>query len=56
MERLRTVKEITTSEEKSRTTITKYRAQYRELYQKFESGIKEYGKFAKTIFSKWQIY
>ena len=49
------IKEITTSEEKSRTTITKYRAQYRELYQKFEAGIKEYGKFAKTIKAQFEL-
>ncbi len=49
------IKEITTSEEKSRSTITKYRAKYRELYQKFEVSIKEYGKFAKTIRAQFEV-
>ncbi len=49
------IKEITTSEEKSRTTITKYRAKYRDLYQKFESGRNEYGKFAKTIKAQFEL-
>ena len=49
------IKEITTSEEKSRTTITKYRAKYRDLYQKFEVSRNEYGKFAKTIKTQFEL-
>ena len=40
------IKEITNSESKSRSAITKYRASYRELYEKFLSSKDAYGKFA----------
>ena len=49
------IKEITTSEEKSRATITAYRAKYRELYQKFNESKTEYGKFAKTVNAQFEV-
>lgn len=49
------IKEITTSEERSRTTITHYRAEYRELYHKFEATSNEYGVFDKTVKAQFEV-
>lgn len=46
---LKEIKEITDSEEKNRTIITNLKAQYRELYQKYEQSKNEYGEIAKSI-------
>ena len=49
------IKEITHSEEKNRTIITKYRSHYRELYQKFNDTNKEFGIFAKNIGVQFEV-
>ena len=49
------IKEITTSESKSRSAITKYRAEYRNLYEKFNSTKDAYGKFAGVIQAQFEV-
>lgn len=46
---LNDIKEITMSEERHRATITKLKAKYRELYQKFLNTRHEYGEIAKSV-------
>ncbi len=46
---LEEIKEITTSEERNRAIITKLKAKYRELYQKFVDHKLEYGSVANTV-------
>lgn len=46
---LNEIKEITTSEERNRAIITKLKANYRELYQKFTDSKAEYGDVANSI-------
>lgn len=46
---LNEIKEITNSEEKNRGNITKLKAKYRELYEKFEETENEFGGFAKVV-------
>jgi len=43
------MKIITTSEERNRTIITKFKVMYRELQNKFDRTIKDYGNIAKPI-------
>ncbi len=43
------IKDLTTSEERSRTIITGYKARYRTLYQKFDETRQEYGMFEETV-------
>ncbi len=43
------IKDLTTSEERSRTIITGYKARYRTLYQKFDETRQEYGMFEDTV-------
>lgn len=45
---LNEIKDITNSEERNRANITKLKAKYRELYEKFEETENEYGEFAKV--------
>ena len=49
------IKEITNSESKSRSAITKYRATYRELYEKFQSSKDAYGKFAGVVQAQFEV-
>lgn len=49
------IKEITHSEEKNRTIITKYRAHYRELYQKFMDTKDEYGEFVNNVNIQFEV-
>ena len=49
------IKEITNSEAKSRSTIIKYRAEYRKLYEKFNKAQDEYGKFAPVINAQFEV-
>ena len=49
------IKEITNSESKSRSAITKYRAEYRELYEKFNSTKETYGKFAGVVQAQFEV-
>lgn len=46
---LNEIKEITTSEERNRAIVTKFKATYRELHQKFEETKGEYGDIASSI-------
>lgn len=43
------IKEITNSEEKNRADITKLKAKYRELYNKFTETKSEFGEFADVV-------
>ena len=49
------IKEITNSEEKNRSIITKYRAKYRELYQKFNDTKSEFGIFATNVKAQFEV-
>lgn len=49
------IKEITHSEEKNRSIITKYRAHYRELYQKFTDTKSEYGQFVNNVNAQFEV-
>lgn len=46
---LNEIKEITSSEERNRAIITKFKALYRELFQKFSTARAEYGDIADSI-------
>ena len=46
---LNEIKEITSSEERNRTIITKFKALYRELFQKFSNVRADYGSIADSI-------
>ena len=43
------IKEITTSEEKNRAIITKLKARYRNLYQKYITTKTDFGEISKSI-------
>lgn len=49
------IKEITNSEEKNRSIITKYRAHYRELYQTFTDTKSEYGIFINNVNTQFEV-
>ena len=46
---LNEIKQITTSEEKNRAIITKLKAKYRTLFQKYSESKGEFGEIAKSI-------
>lgn len=46
---LNEIKEITSSEERNRAIITKFKALYRELFQKFSNTRDEYGEIAEPV-------
>ncbi len=46
---LNEIKEITNSEEKNRTIITKFKAKYRTLFQKYNETRNEFGEIAKSV-------
>lgn len=46
---LEEIKEITTSEERNRTLITNLKAEYRELYNRFNASINDFGSAAKYV-------
>ena len=52
---LNEIKEITNSEEKNRTIITKLKAKYRELYQKFNSEKESFGICENAVFKQFEI-
>ncbi len=52
---LKEIKDITNSEEKNRAIITKLKAKYRELYQKFNNEKESYGDYEKTVFKQFEI-
>lgn len=43
------IKEITTSEERNRAIITKFKSDYRELFEKFQNSKAEYGEIANSV-------
>lgn len=46
---LNEIKEITSSEERNRTIITKFKSLYRDLFQKFSDTRGEYGEIADSV-------
>ena len=51
---LEEIKEITNSEERSRAVITKLKAKYRTLYQKFVDSKSDFGSFSKVVALRFQ--
>lgn len=49
------IKDLTSSEERSRTIITGYKARYRSLYQKFIDSKVEYGSFTDVINTEFEV-
>ena len=49
------IKDLTSSEERSRTIITGYKARYRTLYQKFEETKKEYGNYEEVVSKQFVV-
>lgn len=49
------IKDLTTSEEKSRNVITTYKARYRTLYQRFQETKAEYGLFEQVVTSQFEV-
>lgn len=43
------IKEVTSSEEKNRAIITKFKSKYRELLESFESKKEEYGEISQSV-------
>ncbi len=52
---LNEIKDITNSEEKNRAIITKLKAKYREIYQKFTNEKESYGDYEKIVFKQFEI-
>ncbi len=48
------IKEITSSEERNRAIIIKFKALYRELYDKFNNNKAEYGEIANSILLQFE--
>ena len=51
---LEEIKELTMSEERSRAVITKLKARYRELYEKFEEHEAEYADMAEPVAKQFE--
>lgn len=49
------IKDLTSSEERSRTIITGYKARYRTLYQKFIDSKNEYGIFDEKVEKQFEV-
>ena len=49
------IKEITSSEERSRVIITEYKVRFRELYQKFTDSKNEFGNISDAIQKQFDI-
>lgn len=49
------IKDLTSSEERSRTIITGYKARYRTLYQKFVDSKAEYGEFENVVNTQFEV-
>ncbi len=49
------IKEITSSEERSREVITEFKVRFRELHQKFQSTKNEYGPMADAIQNQFEV-
>ncbi len=52
---LNEIKDITNSEEKNRAIITKLKAKYREIYQKFNNEKDSYGEYEQVVFKQFEI-
>lgn len=52
---LKEIKDITNSEEKNRAIITKLKAKYRELYQKFNNEKESYGDYEQIVFKQFEM-
>lgn len=52
---LNEIKDITNSEEKNRAIITKLKAQYRDLYKKFNTEKESYGDYEEVVFKQFEI-
>lgn len=52
---LNEIKDITNSEEKNRAIITKLKAQYREIYQKFNNEKESYGDYEQIVFKQFEV-
>lgn len=48
------IKEITSSEERNRAIIIKFKAQYRDLYDKFDKNKLDYGEVANSIMLQFE--
>ena len=49
------IKDLTSSEERSRTIITTYKARYRTLYQKFVDSKSDYGKYENVVSNQFEV-
>ena len=49
------IKDLTSSEERSRTIITGYKARYRSLYQRFVDSKAEFGQFESVINTQFEV-
>lgn len=49
------IKDLTSSEERSRTIITGYKARYRTLYQKFEESKADYGEYETVVNNQFEV-
>jgi septation ring formation regulator len=49
------IRDLTSSEERSRTTITGYKARYRTLYQKFTESKVEFGKYVDVVSAQFEV-
>ena len=49
------IKDLTSSEERSRTIITTYKARYRALYQKFIDAKSDYGKYESIVNNQFEV-
>lgn len=49
------IKDLTSSEERSRTIITGYKARYRALYQKFTDSKVEFGEYADIVNTQFEV-
>lgn len=52
---LKEIKDITNSEEKNRAIITKLKAKYREIYQKFNNEKDSYGDYESVVFKQFEV-
>ena len=49
------IKDLTSSEERSRTIITTYKARYRTLFQKFTESKSDYGKYETIVSNQFEV-
>ena len=49
------IKEITSSEERSREIITSFKVKFRNLHQKFQDSKSEYGSMAEVVHKQFEV-